>query len=254
MNGPNFPYNKIRKSGKPRLLYGMIAAVTLFIIAILVFMSLIPKNLPLGPPREPPALETHRPIVEDVVKESVEAVEEIEAMAEEIEPAFDAEAMEVIQGINRDIAENQVDDTEAESLDPGSEESYGNTREELIDQVEREKQEKLKAFEIALNDFDLGSRELKFKWQRLVYACNTGWYDEKDRENLERVWYRVWEINMDEYEDRECRGLLREIRNKADKIRDGVSAAIGQARRDGLLPGDIRNLRLQYRFTWNGFN
>jgi len=244
----------MEKPDRPRLLYGVIAVSALFVIALVIYTSLIPKNLPIHPPMEKSAAPAHAEGV-DAIAEAEDGEEKEVPETRETETVFDTEALEVIREIQQDIAEKHAPRTEeTDPAPPAKEERFISHNERRLEAMVREEEAKLQALEDALEYLDRDALELEKKWERLVGACDTGWYDPKDREDLERGWYRVWDIEIAEHEDLECRALLMEIRDHADEIREGVSTALEQARRDALLPGDVRKLRARYHFTWYGLN
>ena len=71
----------------------------------------------------------------------------------------------------------------------------------------------------------------------------------------DRVWFAVYEpngvrLNM---QLSNCDDWLEEVRTNANQIRDEVVKAGEEARRNGVYPGVMRDLRRRQKLDWSGF-
>jgi hypothetical protein len=72
----------------------------------------------------------------------------------------------------------------------------------------------------------------------------------------DRSWLAVFEPNgvrMSGGTDADCGRWLETVRTNASKLRAAIDQANEAARRDGVYPGTIRDLRRRYRLEWTGW-
>jgi S1-C subfamily serine protease len=73
----------------------------------------------------------------------------------------------------------------------------------------------------------------------------------------DRPWFAVWEPNavrISQASGYDCADFLRQVRGSADGIRTALAEAGEAARRQGVYPGVMRNLRRQHRLEWRGWD
>jgi S1-C subfamily serine protease len=73
----------------------------------------------------------------------------------------------------------------------------------------------------------------------------------------DRPWFAIWEtdgIRINQNGTYDCEDFLRQIRTSADGIRGALAEAGEAARRQGVYPGVMRDLRRQHRLGWRGWD
>jgi hypothetical protein len=77
------------------------------------------------------------------------------------------------------------------------------------------------------------------------------------RTNASRAWFALWEANgvrLSTTTGYDCGSWLESIRNNALQIHDVMDKANEAARRVGVYPGTMRDLRRKYRLDWDGWD
>jgi hypothetical protein len=103
--------------------------------------------------------------------------------------------------------------------------------------------------------FDWASRNgdrLDNSWDEFAPACVASASHRGDR-----AWFAMLETNgirLGRSGKYDCEGWLGQLRTNATQIRDTVASAAELARRGGVYPGDIRDLRRRYRLDWDGWD
>jgi S1-C subfamily serine protease len=93
--------------------------------------------------------------------------------------------------------------------------------------------------------------QLDAYWDRYAKGCvvtATGGGD--------RSWFAVFEaggVQISATSGYNCRSWLNEVRTHAEAIRDALVEAAEAARRQGVYPGIMRDLRRQHRMAWTGW-
>jgi hypothetical protein len=75
--------------------------------------------------------------------------------------------------------------------------------------------------------------------------------------NGDRPWFAVFEpngVSLNVMSNLDCQGWLDNLRNNATQIRNTVDQAAEIARRSGVYPGVMRDIRRRNRFDWNGWD
>jgi S1-C subfamily serine protease len=88
-------------------------------------------------------------------------------------------------------------------------------------------------------------------WARYAPSCISGATRSGDR-----AWFAVFETSglaMDKVSNIDCEGWLDEVRDHARPIHEAVARATEAARRSGVYPGALRDLRKRHRMEWNGW-
>ena len=86
-------------------------------------------------------------------------------------------------------------------------------------------------------------------WQRNAPLCVT-----QAAANGDRPWFGVFArdgIGINPLSAYDCGTFLKTLSSHASPIRQQVDDATEQARRSGVFPGTVRNLRRRYRLTWD---
>ena len=76
-------------------------------------------------------------------------------------------------------------------------------------------------------------------------------------QNGDRPWFAVFEpngVSLNVMSNLDCQGWLDSVRNNATQIRNTVDQAAEIARRSGVYPGVMRDIRRRNRFDWNGWD
>ena len=104
--------------------------------------------------------------------------------------------------------------------------------------------------------FDWASRngdQLDASWDKGARTCVAGTV----RVSASRAWFAVLEPNgvrLTETTTYDCAGWVDTIKGNAAQIRDTMDKATEAARRGGVYPGTIRDLRRRYRLDWDGWD
>jgi S1-C subfamily serine protease len=88
-------------------------------------------------------------------------------------------------------------------------------------------------------------------WERYAPSCVT-----RATRSGDRAWFAVLErdgVAMEKVSTIDCVGWLSELRENARPVHDEVARATEIARRSGVYPGTLRDLRRQHRMEWNGW-
>ena len=89
-------------------------------------------------------------------------------------------------------------------------------------------------------------------WQRYSPSCVT-----TAARTGGRPWFAVYEPNgvaMNKVSAIDCRRWLDDVTSRADQIRDALESATEAARRSGVYPGTMRDLRRRSRMDWQGWD
>ena len=104
--------------------------------------------------------------------------------------------------------------------------------------------------------FDRASRnsdQLDTSWDKGAGICVAG----MSRTSSSRVWFALWETNgvrLSTTTGYDCASWLASMRGDALQIHDAMAKASEGARRVGVYPGTMRDLRRKYRFDWDGWD
>jgi len=107
------------------------------------------------------------------------------------------------------------------------------------------------AYAAALEQVAGRAREIDSFWTRYAPACVSRALAAGDR-----PWFAVWEpdgIRLSQSATYDCAEWLRTVRTSADQIRGVIGQAGEAARRQGVYPGVMRDLRRQHRLEWRGW-
>jgi len=73
----------------------------------------------------------------------------------------------------------------------------------------------------------------------------------------DRAWFAVYlpdGIKVARSNAYDCFGWIDSLKTAANQIKDGIDKAAETARRDGVYPGTIRDIRRKYRMDWSGWD
>jgi hypothetical protein len=96
-----------------------------------------------------------------------------------------------------------------------------------------------------------GSDELDAYWHRYAQACVAS-----SRSSGDRPWFAVFDpdgVRINSAAAIDCRGWLTTVESHAAPIRVAVVEAAERARRAGVYPGVLRDLRRRHRLEWRGW-
>jgi hypothetical protein len=88
-------------------------------------------------------------------------------------------------------------------------------------------------------------------WNRYAAACAA-----TPARGADRPWFAVLEpngVSINPVSGYDCASWLEALRSNAAPIHVRMVQAAGAARRDGVFPGVLRDLRRKYRMTWRGW-
>ena len=103
--------------------------------------------------------------------------------------------------------------------------------------------------------FDWASRnsdQLDTSWDKGARICVAG----TPRTAASRAWFALWETNgvrLSTTTGYDCASWLESMRGDALQIHDAMAKASEGARRVGVYPGTMRDLRHKYRLDWDGW-
>ncbi len=105
-----------------------------------------------------------------------------------------------------------------------------------------------KAFDRASKNGD----QLDGSWDKFTHACVA-----RTSRGGDRAWFALLEASGVTLAERnstyDCGSWMNDLKNNAQQIRDAMDKATERARRDGVYPGEIRDLRRRYRLEWGGW-
>ena len=107
------------------------------------------------------------------------------------------------------------------------------------------------AYRKALEEAARRGDQLDTFWDRYASSCVTSTARAGDR-----AWFAVYEPNglqIAGTSGYDCMGWLGTLRTRAEVIRAEVAKATEAARRQGVYPGIMRDLRRQHRMEWRGW-
>jgi S1-C subfamily serine protease len=95
-----------------------------------------------------------------------------------------------------------------------------------------------------------GASQIDEYWQRSARTCVASSTNAGDR-----AWFAVYEPNGVRLTSgrRDCDSWLENVKTNAEQIRIGLRNAGDEARRSGVYPGTLRDLRRKKRLDWSGF-
>ena len=96
------------------------------------------------------------------------------------------------------------------------------------------------------------SQQLDAYWDQYAQACVTSFIRSGDR-----LWFAVFEpngVHINPAATINCQGWLNTLQTNAEPIRTAVDQATELARRNGVYPGVMRDLRRRHRMDWNGWD
>jgi S1-C subfamily serine protease len=108
------------------------------------------------------------------------------------------------------------------------------------------------AYDEVLEQVGQSADEIDRFWARYAPSCVSRTAPAGDR-----PWFAVWEnhgIRIGQSSTYDCEDFLRQVRTNADRIRTALAEAGEAARRQGVYPGVMRELRRQHRLEWRGWN
>ncbi len=108
------------------------------------------------------------------------------------------------------------------------------------------------AYEAALEEVVDRASEIDRFWTRYAPSCVSRTTPAGDR-----PWFAVWEpdgVRISQSGAYDCEDFLRQVRTNADAIRAAMAQAGEAARRQGVYPGVMRDLRRQQRLEWRGWD
>jgi hypothetical protein len=108
------------------------------------------------------------------------------------------------------------------------------------------------AYRAALEAAAQRAGEIDHYWTRYAPACVSRAAPAGDR-----PWFAVYEpdgIRISQTSASDCEEWLRVVRSNADAVRTVLARAGEEARRQGVYPGVMRDLRRQQRLEWRGWN
>jgi hypothetical protein len=89
-------------------------------------------------------------------------------------------------------------------------------------------------------------------WNRYAPSCVSA-----SARTGDRPWFAIFEpngVSMGQRSRIDCAGWLDTLRSNAGPVRDEVARATEAARRNGVYPGAIRDLRRRHRMEWSGWD
>ena len=95
--------------------------------------------------------------------------------------------------------------------------------------------------------------QIDANWQRNAKLCVAG----TASTNGDRPWFAVYVpdgVKIARSNAYDCFGWMDTLRTAADQIKSTLDAAAESARRDGVYPGTIRQIRQKYRMDWSGWD
>ncbi len=104
--------------------------------------------------------------------------------------------------------------------------------------------------------FDWASRnsdQLDTSWDKGARICVAG----TPRTSSSRAWFALWETNgvrLSTTTGYDCASWVAAMRGDALQIHDAMAKASEGARRVGVYPGTMRDLRRKYRLDWDGWD
>ena len=104
--------------------------------------------------------------------------------------------------------------------------------------------------------FDRASRnsdQLDTSWDKGAGICVAG----MSRTSSSRAWFALWETNgvrLSTTTGYDCASWVASMRGDALQIHDAMAKASEGARRVGVYPGTMRDLRRKYRLDWDGWD
>jgi S1-C subfamily serine protease len=109
----------------------------------------------------------------------------------------------------------------------------------------------LQKYEQAIEAIAQRADGLDGSWRSFMSAC----YQGKIVGSFDRDWYALWEPRaMPGVVPAYCNGSFNEIKQTANQIRDAVSTADETARRAGVYPGTLRDLKRRHRLDYAGWD
>ena len=97
------------------------------------------------------------------------------------------------------------------------------------------------------------SDQLDTSWDKGARICVAG----TSRTGASRAWFALWESNgvrLSTTTGYDCASWLESMRGNALQIHDAMAKASERARRVGVYPGTMRDLRRKYRLDWDGWD
>jgi S1-C subfamily serine protease len=108
------------------------------------------------------------------------------------------------------------------------------------------------AYRDALGQVAKRASQIDSYWTRYAPSCVSRAIPAGDR-----PWFAIWEpdgIRISQHSAYDCEDFLRQVRENADDIRAALTEAGEAARRQGVYPGVMRDLRRQQRLEWRGWD
>jgi hypothetical protein len=108
------------------------------------------------------------------------------------------------------------------------------------------------AYSAAIAGISRAADQVDDYWNRYGRSCVAS-----ARRVGDRVWFAVFEpngITLSGSSSYDCEEFLSEVRTHANDIRAEVVKAAEAARRHGVYPGVMRDLRRQHRLEWSGWD
>jgi S1-C subfamily serine protease len=108
------------------------------------------------------------------------------------------------------------------------------------------------AYSDALEEVAQRANQIDSFWTRYATSCVS-----RTAAAGDRPWFAIWEtdgIRINQSGAYDCEDFLRQIRTSADAVRTALAAAGEAARRQGVYPGVMRDLRREHRLGWRGWD
>ena len=113
-----------------------------------------------------------------------------------------------------------------------------------------QREQGLQQFDQSLRSVAARASQVDDYWKQIKRDCGgrlTGVYD--------REWFALWDnrlsINSSDYG---CVSALNTVRQEGDQMRAAMTTLNENARRAGVYPGDLRQVRVKYHLDWDGWN
>ncbi|HEY3885144.1 MAG TPA: trypsin-like peptidase domain-containing protein, partial [Vicinamibacterales bacterium] len=103
----------------------------------------------------------------------------------------------------------------------------------------------------SLRQVSVASDEIDAAWRRFKQSCNAA----PTSQGADREWFGFWNGAPDVKANVvDCRDWTASLLQATTKIRAEMAGADEAARRAGVFPGDLRDLRHKYRLDWDGWD
>jgi hypothetical protein len=112
------------------------------------------------------------------------------------------------------------------------------------------RQEGTEAFEKVVMALAQRGTEVDDYWARIKRNCSV-----RTAPGYDREWFGLWDNRVALTDpDPSCGAAFREMNRLATEVRTIVTSALENARRAGVYPGRLREIRRRYRMDWAGWD